>query len=181
MIKIFGLDKEFKFIKDLKSDILEGEETFQNNSFNEIKITFKNIPEFKDIKFLYISDNFNQNRLYKFTILKNDGIVIETEGIDLLAIELNSIDYIQEKHFKNATLSVVLNEILKNTGWNVLDLGTTAVHDLDLNYISLIEAFKKIRELWRFEFRTSIKFLNNKVIKKTIEVNNKINNVDNGL
>ena len=171
MIYLFNQLEELIDVID-EASLAEFTHTIELNQFDrssfEIPVDYK--PEIiKEAQFFGFQSRDRAFCLFRISEKSYDlGLTIQ--GIDRAESDLNS--FIIEDKRPGGTASDVLREILKGTGYQLGDIdGLTINGNMSFYYISVRQALVKLIESYACEFRVRYTFVENKIIGRYIDLN----------
>ena len=171
MIYLFNQLEELIDVID-EASLAEFTHTIELNQFDrssfEIPVDYK--PEIiKEAQFCGFQSRDRAFCLFRISEKSYDlGLTIQ--GIDRAESDLNS--FIIEDKRPGGTASDVLREILKGTGYQLGDIdGLTINGNMSFYYISVRQALVKLIESYACEFRVRYTFVENKIIGRYIDLN----------
>ena len=177
MIYLFNQLEELIDVID-EASLAEFTHTIELNQFDrssfEIPVDYK--PEIiKEAQFFGFQSRDRAFCLFRISEKSYDlGLTIQ--GIDRAESDLNS--FIIEDKRPGGTASDVLREILEGTGYQLGNVdGLTRTGRLSFYYISVRQALVKIIESYACEFKIRYTFVENKIIGRYIDLNQRFGRV----
>ena len=177
MIYLFNQLEELIDVID-EASLAEFTHTIELNQFDrssfEIPVDYK--PEIiKEAQFFGFQSQDRAFCLFRISEKSYDlGLTIQ--GIDRAESDLNS--FIIEDKRPGGTASDVLREILEGTGYQLGNVdGLTRTGRLSFYYISVRQALVKIIESYACEFKIRYTFVENKIIGRYIDLNQRFGRV----
>ena len=177
MIYLFNQLEELIDVID-EASLAEFTHTIELNQFDrssfEIPVDYK--PEIiKEAQFFGFQSRDRAFCLFRISEKSYDiGLIIE--GIDRAESDLHS--FIIEDKRPGGTASDVLREILEGTGYQLGNVdGLTRTGRLSFYYISVRQALVKIIESYACEFKIRYTFVENKIIGRYIDLNQRFGRV----
>ena len=177
MIYLFNQTEELIDVIDEES-LAEFTHTIELNQFDrssfEIPVDYK--PEIiKEAQFFGFQSRDRAFCLFRISE-KSYDIGLTIEGIDRAESDLHS--FIIEDKRPGGTASDVLREILEGTGYQLGNVdGLTRTGRLSFYYISVRQALVKIIESYACEFKIRYTFVENKIIGRYIDLNQRFGRV----
>ena len=177
MIYLFNQLEELIDVID-EASLAEFTHTIELNQFDrssfEIPVNYKpNI--IKEAQFFGFQSRDRAFCLFRISE-KSYDIGLTIEGIDRAESDLHS--FIIEDKRPGGTASDVLREILEGTGYQLGNVdGLTRTGRLSFYYISVRQALVKIIESYACEFKTRYTFVENKIIGRYIDLNQRFGRV----
>ena len=171
MIYLFNQTEELIDVID-EASLAEFTHTIELNQFDrasfEIPVDYK--PEIiKEAQFFGFQSRDRAFCLFRISE-KSYDIGLTIQGIDRAESDLHS--FIIEDKRPGGTASDVLREILKGTGYQLGDIdGLTINGNMSFYYISVRQALVKLIESYACEFRVRYTFVENKIIGRYIDLN----------
>nr|DAU97478.1 MAG TPA: tail protein [Caudoviricetes sp.] len=171
MIYLFNQTEELIDVID-EASLAEFTHTVELNQFDrasfEIPVDYK--PEIiKEAQFFGFQSRDRAFCLFRISE-KSYDIGLTIQGIDRAESDLHS--FIIEDKRPGGTASDVLREILKGTGYQLGDIdGLTINGNISFYYISVRQALVKLIESYACEFRVRYTFVENKIIGRYIDLN----------
>lgn len=177
MIYLFNQIEELIDVID-EASLAEFTHTIELNQFDrasfEIPVDYKpNI--IKEAQFFGFQSRDRAFCLFRISE-KSYDIGLTVQGIDRAESDLHS--FIIEDKRPSGTASDVLREILKGTGYQLGNVdGLTRTGRLSFYYISVRQALVKIIESYACEFKIRYTFVENKIIGRYIDLNQRFGRV----
>ncbi len=177
MIYLFNQLEELIDVID-EASLAEFTHTIELNQFDrssfEIPVDYK--PEIiKEAQFFGFQSRDRAFCLFRISE-KSYDIGLTIEGIDRAESDLHS--FIIEDKRPGGTASDVLREILEGTGYQLGNVdGLTRIGKLSFYYISVRQALVKIIESYACEFKIRYTFVENKIIGRYIDLNQRFGRV----
>ena len=177
MIYLFNQTEELIDVID-KASLAEFTHTIELNQFDrssfEIPVDYK--PDIiKEAQFFGFQSRDRAFCLFRISE-KSYDIGLTVQGIDRAESDLHS--FIIEDKRPGGTASDVLREILKGTGYQLGNVdGLTRTGRLSFYYISVRQALVKIIESYACEFKIRYTFVENKIIGRYIDLNQRFGRV----
>ena len=177
MIYLFNQLEELIDVID-EASLAEFTHTIELNQFDrssfEIPVDYK--PEIiKEAQFFGFQSRDRAFCLFRISE-KSYDIGLTIEGIDRAESDLHS--FIIEDKRPGGTASDVLREILEGTGYQLGNVdGLTRTGRLSFYYISVRQALVKIIESYACEFKIRYTFVENKIIGRYIDLNQRFGRV----
>ena len=177
MIYLFNQIEELIDVID-EASLAEFTHTIELNQFDrasfEIPVDYKpNI--IKEAQFFGFQSRDRAFCLFRISE-KSYDIGLTVQGIDRAESDLHS--FIIEDKRPGGTASDVLREILKGTGYQLGNVdGLTRTGRLSFYYISVRQALVKIIESYACEFKIRYTFVENKIIGRYIDLNQRFGRV----
>lgn len=177
MIYLFNQLEELIDVID-EASLAEFTHTIELNQFDrssfEIPVDYK--PEIiKEAQFFGFQSRDRAFCLFRISE-KSYDIGLTIEGIDRAESDLHS--FIIEDKRPGGTASDVLREILEGTGYQLGNVdGLTRIGRLSFYYISVRQALVKIIESYACEFKVRYTFVENKIIGRYIDLNQRFGRV----
>lgn len=171
MIYLFNQLEELIDVID-EASLADFTHTIELNQFDrasfEIPVDYK--PEIiKEAQFFGFQSRDRAFCLFRISE-KSYDIGLTIQGIDRAESDLHS--FIIEDKRPGGTASDVLREILKGTGYQLGDIdGLTINGNMSFYYISVRQALVKLIESYACEFRVRYTFVENKIIGRYIDLN----------
>lgn len=171
MIYLFNQTEELIDVID-EASLADFTHTIELNRFDrasfEIPVDYKpNI--IKEAQFFGFQSRDRAFCLFRISE-KSYDIGLTIQGIDRAESDLHS--FIIEDKRPGGTASDVLREILKGTGYQLGDIdGLTINGNMSFYYISVRQALVKLIESYACEFRVRYTFVENKIIGRYIDLN----------
>ena len=171
MIYLFNQTEELIDVID-EASLADFTHTIELNQFDrssfEIPVDYK--PEIiKEAQFFGFQSRDRAFCLFRISE-KSYDIGLTIQGIDRAESDLHS--FIIEDKRPGGTASDVLREILKGTGYQLGDIdGLTINGNMSFYYISVRQALVKLIESYACEFRVRYTFVENKIIGRYIDLN----------
>ena len=171
MIYLFNQTEELIDVID-EVNLADFTHTIELNQFDrssfEIPVDYK--PEvIKEAQFFGFQSRDRAFCLFRISE-KSYDIGLTIQGIDRAESDLHS--FIIEDKRPGGTASDVLREILKGTGYQLGDIdGLTINGNMSFYYISVRQALVKLIESYACEFRVRYTFVENKIIGRYIDLN----------
>ena len=135
---------------------------------------FNHKKSFDNALFFGHFDYHKKFQLYKIHNRKIDGKQLIITGVHLFFDEAKAMSVIRDKRLINADARKVANVAFEGTGWTVRDYDTTKEKNIDLYYMTPIDARKLIIEEYNVEFDYDFSFDGRKVTSKNIYIRNKL-------
>lgn len=135
---------------------------------------FNHKKSFDNALFFGHFDYRKKFQLYKIHNRKIDGKQLIITGVHLFFDEAKAMSVIRDKRLINADARNVANVAFEGTGWTVRDYDTTKEKNIDLYYMTPIDARKLIIEEYNVEFDYDFSFDGRKVTSKNIYIRNKL-------
>lgn len=177
MIYLFNQTEELIDVID-EASLAEFTHTIELNQFDrssfEIPVDYK--PEIiKEAQFFGFQSRDRAFCLFRISE-KSYDIGLTIQGIDRAESDLHS--FIIEDKRPGGTASDVLREILEGTGYQLGNVdGLTRTGRLSFYYISVRQALVKIIESYACEFKVRYTFVENKIIGRYIDLNQRFGRV----
>nr|DAK14823.1 MAG TPA: tail protein [Caudoviricetes sp.] len=177
MIYLFNQTEELIDVID-EASLADFTHTIELNRFDrasfEIPVDYKpNI--IKEAQFFGFQSRDRAFCLFRISE-KSYDIGLTIQGIDRAESDLHS--FIIEDKRPGGTASDVLREILKGTGYQLGDIdGLTINGNMSFYYISVRQALVKLIESYACEFRVRYTFVENKIIGRYIDLNQRFGRV----
>ena len=177
MIYLFNQTEELIDVID-EASLAEFTHTIELNQFDrasfEIPVDYKpNI--IKEAQFFGFQSRDRAFCLFRISE-KSYDIGLTIQGIDRAESDLHS--FIIEDKRPGGTASDVLREILEGTGYQLGNIdGLTRIGRLSFYYISVRQALVKIIESYACEFKVRYTFVENKIIGRYIDLNQRFGRV----
>lgn len=177
MIYLFNQTEELIDVID-EASLVDFTHTIELNQFDrasfEIPVDYKpNI--IKEAQFFGFQSRDRAFCLFRISE-KSYDIGLTIEGIDRAESDLHS--FIIEDKRPGGTASDVLREILEGTGYQLGNVdGSTRTGRLSFYYISVRQALVKIIESYACEFKIRYTFVENKIIGRYIDLNQRFGRV----
>ena len=177
MIYLFNQTEELIDVID-EASLEEFTHTIELNQFDrasfEIPIDYK--PEIiKEAQFFGFQSRDRDFCLFKISG-KSGDIGLTIQGIDRAESDLHS--FIIENKRPGGTADLVLSGILEGTGYQLGNVdGLTRTGKLSFYYISVRQALVKIIESYACEFKIRYTFIENKIIGRYIDLNQRFGRV----
>ena len=177
MIYLFNQTEELIDVIDEES-LAEFTHTIELNQFDrasfEVPVDYK--PEIiKEAQFFGFQSRDRDFCLFRISE-KSYDIGLTIQGIDRAESDLHS--FIIEDKRPGGTASDVLREILEGTGYQLGNVdGLTRTGRLSFYYISVRQALVKIIESYACEFKIRYTFVENKIIGRYIDLNQRFGRV----
>lgn len=177
MIYLFNQTEELIDVID-EASLAEFTHTIELNQFDrasfEIPVDYK--PEIiKEAQFFGFQSRDRAFCLFRISE-KSYDIGLTIQGIDRAESDLHS--FIIEDKRPGGTASDVLREILEGTGYQLGNVdGLTRTGKLSFYYISVRQALVKIIESYACEFKIRYTFVENKIIGRYIDLNQRFGRV----
>lgn len=177
MIYLFNQTEELIDVID-EASLAEFTHTIELNQFDrssfEIPIDYKpNI--IKEVRFFGFQSKGGAFCLFRVSE-KSYDISLTIQGIDRAESDLNS--FIIENKRPGGTADQVLSVILEGTGYQLGNVdGLTRTGKLSFYYISVRQALVKIIESYACEFKIRYTFVENKIIGRYIDLNQRFGRV----
>ena len=171
MIYLFNQTEKLIDVID-EASLADFTHTIELNQFDrasfEIPVDYK--PEIiKEAQFFGFQSRDRAFCLFRISE-KSYDIGLTIQGIDRAESDLHS--FIIEDKRPGGTASDVLREILKGTGYQLGDIdGLTINGNMSFYYISVRQALVKLIESYACEFRVRYTFVENKIIGRYIDLN----------
>ena len=171
MIYLFNQTEELIDVID-EASLAEFTHTIELNQFDrasfEVPVDYK--PKIiKEAQFFGFQSRDRAFCLFRISE-KSYDIGLTIQGIDRAESDLHS--FIIEDKRPGGTASDVLREILKGTGYQLGDIdGLTINGNMSFYYISVRQALVKLIESYVCEFRVRYTFVENKIIGRYIDLN----------
>lgn len=171
MIYLFNQTEELIDVID-EASLADFTHTIELNQFDrasfEIPVDYK--PEIiKEAQFFGFQSRDRAFCLFRISE-KSYDIGLTVQGIDRAESDLHS--FIIEDKRPSGTASDVLREILKGTGYQLGNVdGLTINGNMSFYYISVRQALVKLIESYACEFRVKYTFVENKIIGRYIDLN----------
>ena len=171
MIYLFNQTEKLIDVID-EASLADFTHTIELNRFDrasfEIPVDYK--PEIiKEAQFFGFQSRDRAFCLFRISE-KSYDIGLTIQGIDRAESDLHS--FIIEDKRPGGTASDVLREILKGTGYQLGDIdGLTINGNMSFYYISVRQALVKLIESYACEFRVRYTFVENKIIGRYIDLN----------
>ena len=171
MIYLFNQTEKLIDVID-EASLADFTHTIELNQFDrasfEIPVDYK--PEIiKEAQFFGFQSRDRAFCLFRISE-KSYDIGLTIQGIDRAESDLHS--FIIEDKRPSGTASDVLREILKGTGYQLGDIdGLTINGNMSFYYISVRQALVKLIESYACEFRVRYTFVENKIIGRYIDLN----------
>lgn len=171
MIYLFNQTEELIDVID-EASLADFTHTIELNQFDrasfEIPVDYK--PEIiKEAQFFGFQSRDRAFCLFRISE-KSYDIGLTIQGIDRAESDLHS--FIIEDKRPGGTASDVLREILKGTGYQLGNVdGLTINGNMSFYYISVRQALVKLIESYACEFRVKYTFVENKIIGRYIDLN----------
>ncbi|PKE57489.1 phage tail spike protein [Macrococcoides caseolyticum] len=135
---------------------------------------FNHKKSFDNALFFGHFDYRKKFQLYKIHNRKIDGKQLIITGVHLFFDEAKAMSVIRDKRLINADARNVANVAFEGTGWTVRDYDTTKEKNIDLYYMTPIDARKLIIEEYNVEFDYDFSFDGRKITSKNIYIRNKL-------
>ena len=171
MIYLFNQTEELIDVID-EASLAEFTHTIELNQFDrasfEIPVDYK--PEIiKEAQFFGFQTRYRAFCLFRISE-KSYDLGLSIQGIDRAESDLDS--FIIEDKRPSGNASDVLREILKGTGYQLGNVdGLTINGNMSFYYISVRQALVKLIESYACEFRVRYTFVENKIIGRYIDLN----------
>ena len=177
MIYLFNQTEELIDVID-EASLVDFTHTIELNQFDrasfEVPVDYK--PEIiKETQFFGFQSRDRAFCLFRISE-KSYDIGLTIEGIDRAESDLHS--FIIEDKRPGGTASDILREILEGTGYQLGNVdGLTRTGRLSFYYISVRQALVKIIESYACEFKIRYTFVENKIIGRYIDLNQRFGRV----
>ena len=177
MIYLFNQTEELIDVID-EASLADFTHTIELNQFDrasfEIPVDYK--PEIiKEAQFFGFQSRDGAFCLFRISE-KSYDIGLSIQGIDRAESDLHS--FIIENKRPKGTAEQVLNAILEGTGYQLGNVdGLTRTGKLSFYYISVRQALVKIIESYACEFKIRYTFVENKIIGRYIDINQRFGHV----
>lgn len=170
-------NKQQEMVKRIgKEDILVAEQTIEINVVDSLYVElpldmWSKLPE-KPV-YMGVQDVNDRYSYYQYRIAEEDIHVdtVSLRGIQIGYDELKAKGYVREQSFKQASVSSVLEYILKGSGWELSFVDTSFGNiSVELETTSRLEALRKVLDLFGAEivFKTAVS--GNRISSKRIDV-----------
>ena len=177
MIYLFNQTEELIDVID-EASLADFTHTIELNQFDrasfEIPVDYK--PEIiKEAQFFGFQSRDGAFCLFRISEKSND-IGLSIQGIDRAESDLHS--FIIENKRPKGTAEQVLSGILEGTGYQLGNVdGLTRIGKMSFYYISVRQALVKIIESYACEFKIRYTFVENKIIGRYIDINQRFGHV----
>ena len=111
--------------------------------------------------------------LYYIDQMNLESKVLTIEGTHVFFDDLQA-EIVRDMRPKNLGVGEVLTKLLKDSRWELGLVNSNHVASSNFYYISKLEAFWKVIEAWRIEFKPRLEFSGNKITRRVLDISDKI-------
>lgn len=172
---IFLFDKELNLIQIIKNEKIK--ENFQTITLNGLIEGGTSIIYDKNIENALYFGQKNEKNFYIYKIInqKKEKGFISLKGVHIFFDDLKG-RIVRDIKPKEKTLSNIFAEILKETTWTVGRCTKEGVFSKNFYHKNALSCFNEMIKLSNAEFIPKVEFKDGKIIKKTVDILEKISN-----
>lgn len=170
MLMLFNVNKEL--IDEIeRKDIISLDDKFINKGLWTSSVTYLYEKHNKDA-FYYGYKYQDKFYLYYISNVENDSGKVTLEGIHLFFYEMQG-RVVREVRSRNSTLASILGRLFKDSDWEFIS-DVQGNRTTSFYYLSYLDSFWKILEVWNCEFSIELNLNQNKIGSKKIYLKNNI-------
>lgn len=173
MIGAYLFDIKLNLIDSISPDVMsENTQTMELGGQINGTIRFEYKESSENAEYFGVKEE-NNFWLYKIRNKKKESGTLEFNGIHIFFNDSKG-RVVRKNIIENESAALAVEKILLGTGWIVGNNSTTRIASMELENVSALNAFYDIVKTWNIEFIPRITFSKGKIIKKQVDLYDKI-------